>query len=153
MVWGAFCGKLKSELFFVPNGAKVDSQKYVQHILDPLLIPFWHRTCEEYGWTAVMEDGAPGHKKFAITCRERNEVETLKWPAQSPDLNPIESLWGDMECELAHIYGRITNLALMEEALKTAWMNITVERLDGLIRSMPERLQAVINVNGYATPF
>jgi len=46
MVWGAFYVELKSKLFFVPSGAKINGDTYTKEILDPLLIPFWHQTCE-----------------------------------------------------------------------------------------------------------
>lgn len=39
MIWGAFCGTLKSNLYFVPAGTKIDSSVYTTEILDPLLIP------------------------------------------------------------------------------------------------------------------
>lgn len=65
MVWGAFCGEEKSELHFVPTNTSVNSSSYTLSILDPILIPFWHEMCERDGWTAVVEDNAPGHKKYA----------------------------------------------------------------------------------------
>lgn len=110
MIWGAFCGTLKSDLYFVPSGKKIDSSVYTTKTLDPLLILFWHKTCEEYGWTQVVEDGAPGHKKFAIECRRRNNMEVVHCSPQSPDLNLIEALWGDMETELGETFGSIENL-------------------------------------------
>lgn len=155
MIWGAFCGHLKTDLFFVPSGTKVDSATYATEILDPLLIPFWHKTCEEYGWTKVVEDGAPGHKKYANECRERNQVDSIDWPPQSPDLNLIEALWNDIETELGEIYGntRFTNVETLKLLLRGAWDNIGIDRLDSLIRSMPQRLQAVIAAEGNATPY
>ncbi|KAG0125731.1 hypothetical protein HOY82DRAFT_542983 [Tuber indicum] len=56
MVWGAFCGRKKSDLIFVPNKVTIDSTTYTQEVLDQQLIPFWHAACEEYGWTKVVED-------------------------------------------------------------------------------------------------
>lgn len=153
MVWGAFCGELKSELFFVPSGAKLDSGKYTQHILDPLLIPFWHQACEFYGWTVVLEDGAPGHKGISTECRRLNEMESLPWVAQSPDLNLIEILWADLEVELGLRYDRIDDMELLQEELHREWGNITKERLLGLIKTMPDRLRAVIAAGGEPTPY
>lgn len=153
MVWGAFCGRLKSELIFVPAGSTVSSVSYTNHILDPELIPFWHKTCEEYGWTQVVEDGAPGHKGFSKACREINNLESLEWSPQSPDLNLIEALWADMETELGETFGRVSDLDTLKIILKNAWDNIGADRLDSLIRSMPRRLEAVINAGGNATPY
>lgn len=144
---------MKSELIFVPAGSTVSSATYTQNILDPLLIPFWHETCETYGWTQVVEDGAPGHKGVANACRERNGVEVLEWSPQSPDLNLIEALWGDMETELGETFGRVSDLEVLKVVVKNAWNNIGADRLDSLIRSMPRRLEAVIAAGGNATPY
>jgi hypothetical protein len=60
----------------------------------------------------------------------------------------------DMETELGEIWGRVADPKALELVLKEGWENCTnAERLDGLIRSMPSRLQAVINAGGDATPY
>jgi hypothetical protein len=154
MVWGGFCGTLKSDLVIIPGKAKLDSATYVRTVMEPHLVPMWHRCCEEYGWAKVVEDGAPGHKKYAIHYRNLNEMDTIQWPAQSPDLNLIEALWMDLETELGEIWGRVGDITMLEQCLKAAWETcISEERLEGLIRSMPARLQAVIDAGGAATPY
>ena len=107
MAWGGFCGQLKSDIVFIPGKAKLDSAMYVETIMEPHLVPFWHRCCEEYGWARIVEDRAPGHKKHAISYRELNEMDVVQWPAQSPDLNLIEALWMDMETKLGETWGRV----------------------------------------------
>jgi hypothetical protein len=153
MTWGAFCGTMKSPLAFIPGKAKLDSAMYVKRIMEPYLVPFWHRCCEEYGWTKAVEDGAPGHKGYSIQYRELNEVDSVEWPAQSPDLNLIEALWGDIEAELGEIWGRVADIGVLEACVTAAWNSIPEERLDSLIRSMPARLQAVIDAEGEAAPY
>ena len=92
MVWGGFCGALKSNLVMVPGKAKLNSATYVATIMEPHLVPFWQQCCEEYGWVKVVEDGAPGHKGYAVRYQDLNGLDSLQWPAQSPDINLIETL-------------------------------------------------------------
>lgn len=94
---GGFCGQLKSDLVFILGKAKLDSAMYVGTIIEPHLVPFWHKCCEEYGWAKIVEDGVPGHRKHAIAYQQLNEMDMNDWPAQSPDHNLIEALWVDME--------------------------------------------------------
>lgn len=86
---------MKSDLIFVPPKVTVDLAVYTEHILDSHPILFWHQTFKLYGWTKVVKDNAPGHKKWAIACRERNGVDVLNLHPQSPDINLIGALWGD----------------------------------------------------------
>ena len=41
----------------------------------------------------MVEDEAPGHKKYAIQYRDLNGLDNLQWPAQSPGLNLTQALW------------------------------------------------------------
>ena len=63
MVWSGFCGSVnKSDLVLIPGKAELDSAAYVTTVMEPHLVPLWHRRCEEYGWAIVVKDGAPRHK-------------------------------------------------------------------------------------------
>ena len=98
-----------------------------------------------------MGDYAPGRKGHSKEYRELNGVDVLPWLAQSPDLNLIEALWQDVEVELGQIWGRVSDVEALEATVEAAWNTIPEERLEGLIRSMPARLQTVIDADGYAT--
>jgi hypothetical protein len=78
-------------------------------------------------------------------------ISLLNWPAQSPDLNPIENLWSilDNKCSSRHC----TTVANLFRTLKDEWDRIPVETLEKLVDSMPARIDAVIAAKGYPTHF
>lgn len=73
----------------------------------------------------------------------------LEWPAQSPDLNPIENLWEEVDRKINR--SNATNLEQLWVEIQAAWNAITPERCQTLISSMNRRCQAVIDAKGYPT--
>ena len=72
----------------------------------------------------------------------------MEWPAQSPDLNPIENLWSIFDQRV----GERTMLTDNElwEILEKTWDEISKDAklLRSLIDSMPHRIKAVIESEG-----
>jgi len=119
MVRGAFCGTPKSDLVFIPGKAKVDPVLYMQRFMEPQLAQFRYIACEAYECVGIVEDGASGHKGAARQYWKLNEMKSIKWPAQSPDLNlqVMEAQWLDMKSGLGETGGRIGNIPAVEQTL------------------------------------
>uniref|UniRef100_A0A915DWJ3 Tc1-like transposase DDE domain-containing protein n=1 Tax=Ditylenchus dipsaci TaxID=166011 RepID=A0A915DWJ3_9BILA len=84
-----------------------------------------------------QQDNDPKHKAKIITkWLQDNSVDVMQWPAQSPDLNPIENLWYEAERRMGgHKHKKSDELF---KAVKKAWESIPKERLEKLVESMQE---------------
>uniref|UniRef100_A0A0K8UJC9 Transposable element Tc1 transposase n=1 Tax=Bactrocera latifrons TaxID=174628 RepID=A0A0K8UJC9_BACLA len=94
----------------------------------------------------------PKHtSKVAKEWFRENRIEVMVWPAQSPDLNPIENLWTDLKKAVWD--EKPTNNKDLWEVVQKAWYNIPLERCRRLVDSMKDRCVAVIKNNGNATKY
>ena len=75
------------------------------------------------------------------------------WPSQSPDLNPIEHLWHELERRLRKRSVHPKNFYELEEALQEEWKRIPSETYINLIESMPRQIEACIKNQGWPTKY
>ncbi|GBO18476.1 hypothetical protein AVEN_164131-1, partial [Araneus ventricosus] len=80
--------------------------------------------------------------------KHQDEFTVLPWPANSPDLNPIENLWDHLDRVVRAMDPQPRNLAQLATALESAWLNIPVNTFRNLIDSLPARLAAVRSAKG-----
>ncbi len=75
----------------------------------------------------------------------------LNWLANSPDLNPIEKLWGIVKRKM--INKRPKNADELRATVKETWASIPPQQCHKLITSMPRRIEAVIKTKGAPTKY
>ncbi|GFT81330.1 transposable element Tcb1 transposase [Trichonephila clavipes] len=78
----------------------------------------------------------------------QDEFTVLPWPANLPDLNPIEHLWDHLYRVVRAMDPQPRNLAQLGMALESAWLNIPENTFRDLSDSLPARLAAVRSAKG-----
>ncbi len=74
-----------------------------------------------------QQDLAPAHSaKATITWFKDHGIPVLNWPANSPDLNPIENLWGIVKRKMR--YARPNNAEELKATIRATWALITPEQ-------------------------
>ncbi len=95
---------------------------------------------------------APAHTdKDTKSWFNYHGVTVLDWPANSPDLNPIENLWVIVKRKMRDT--RPNNADDTKAAIKSTWASITPEQCHRLIAFMPRRIDAVTHAKGGPTKY
>lgn len=153
MVWSCFwAGGLGPLVILEEN---VNQDVYV-NLLSKNFIPYFKKLEEDQNRKFIFqEDNAPCHTgSYSTWYRARWEIYPFDfWPAQSPDLNPIENVWAKLGQLISKRKSSIKNKADLKVALVEEWEKIQVSYLTILVESMPSRLKAVIEAKGGNTKY
>ena len=71
----------------------------------------------------------------------------MNWSAESPDLNPIENLWNELERKLRDISPLPKTLPDLGDKLQL-WSKLDPEKMKHLVELMPRQMEAIIRANG-----
>lgn len=121
--------------------------KMYQQIMNEKMLPSAENIFQnKAGWIYVHDNDS---KHTAIDTQEWFElhgVEVMKWPAQSPDLNPMENIWNILKQRVSqHRPNNIDELFLL---IDQEWGTIDKKSISNLIKSMKKRCELVIKSNG-----
>ena len=148
MVWGCFARNGVGTLCFIDS--VMDRFRYREILQENLM-----RSAVKLGLQkkfVFQHDNDPKHTAGIVKdwLREKN-IETLKWPPWSPDLNPIEHLWDELERRMKKHHP--SNREELKEMLLKEWNSIGTDVTEKLVDSVPNRLYECVRAHGYPTRY
>ncbi len=73
-------------------------------------------------------------------------VKMMDWPSMSPDLNPIEHLWGILKQKVEEC--KVSNIHQLLDVVMEEWKRTPQATCEARANSMPKRVKAVLENNG-----
>ena len=99
-----------------------------------------------------QHDNDPKYTSKATTALvKRLRVKVMDWPSMSPDLNPIEHLWGILKRKVEVC--KVSNIRQLRDAVLEEWKSIPVATCEALVNSMLRGVKAVLDNNGGHTKY
>ena len=97
----------------------------------------------------LQQDNSPVHtaKRIKSFLDDKN-IQVMKWPALSPDLNPIENIWGFIKKKLSQNLNTRTTINDIRSEVHRIWVNLPQRYILSVVASMRSRMKQVINSSG-----
>jgi hypothetical protein len=149
-VWGAF--SIKSRIGFLMFTGIMDGAFY-REILNENLFENADSIMRR-GWVFQQDNDLKHSAKETKKLLTDRCPNMLDWPSNSPDLNPIENLWSILKRQVEKGVNKLVaekksvTVEIFCETIQQEWDKIEPEIFVNLIRSMPTRLEQIIEHNG-----
>jgi transposase len=146
MIWGCMTWKGVGNITRIEG--TMDSKMYQEILKAELLDTYeWQELDpEEY---IFQQDNDPKHTSQLLkNWFAEQDFKVMIWPAQSPNLNPIEHLWDEVEWRLQCSKENPTNEEGLYKKLLAVWDGVEVETVRKLVCTMPQRVADVIKAKG-----
>ena len=146
MVWGCFGAGKVGDLHRVKG---ILNKEGYHSILQCHAIPCGQRLIGVN--VLLQQDNDPKHtsklfKNYLGKKQSTGILSVMEWPAQSPDLNPIELLWEQLDRMVRKKCP--SSKSNLWEVLQEVWGEISSDFLKKLTARMPKVCKAVIAANG-----
>jgi hypothetical protein len=145
--------KGRTDIRFVPSRCKVNSDYYINNVLDPLFKKDIPKLFGKRAKMAVLHhDRAPAHKSAKtvkwLESRGYKFIPEADWPANSPDLSPMDySINGIFKRRLWA--RRARNLKSLMRAMREEWKKIDLKLCRGTMNGWAPRVKKMLDNKGY----
>ena len=147
MVWAGISLHTKTPL--IPIHQNLNAARYQNIILLPVAIP--HITANR-GMVLMQDNATPHTARTTQQVLQGYNIRVLDWPPCSPDLNPIEHVWDEIDRRVRQ-FPQPQNLVDLERDLVNIWNNLPQRFLFNYVNSMRSRCLAVVRAIGGHTRY
>lgn len=150
MVWGCLTYYGVGTLATVVGN--MNSEKYISTLDNNL----WQIVAKHFSDKPYFfqDDNAPCHRSRAVEeWKRQNDLPQLIWPAQSPDLSPIENIWLLIKNKIKNRLYLIHSKTDLERELMRAWLETPLMYIHRLYESLPRRCRQVLIQKGDITKY
>lgn len=147
MVWGGFMNTVMAPLVVMKG--KFDSQAYINMFQEH--VQPWIDNLEIQP-TVFQQDNAPIHvSHLSRQAFKDMGIELLEWPARSPDLNPVETIWAELSRVVYQGNKQYDNVKDLEAAIQHYYVKLSSGFLTDILADTWKRLvNTVTNKGGYS---
>ena len=147
-----------SSRFSVPIWGCIGLMNHIHLITDKHLNQHYYlKKLKKYFVTEdliLVQDNSPIHNAKRVKMwLENHNITVLKWPAYSPDLNPIENLWSRMEYLMRN--RKPNKKEHLWQLVESTFKELVSDEqyIKSLVHSMPKRLKHVYDTEGGSTKY
>jgi transposase len=143
-LWGCICaeGLGHAELY----AGSLDSTRH-RDILRHSLISSFRQFYPDGPWHFQQDNVRFHTTPDTVTYLHEKGITHIEWPPWSPDLNPIENLWNVLK---ARVYARFPQtMEEMEQFIREEHAAVDLQFISRICRSMPRRLQLLLDNDGH----
>jgi len=142
-LWGGISSRGATRIIMFKG---IMNARKLGRILEAGLVPFIE---EKFGEDhRLFHDNDPKHSSAYIEAfLERNKVNWWPTPPESPDLNPIELVWGSMKQYLRKFY-KPRNLDELKAGIQQFWNSLTPQVCQRYISHLRKVLPKIVEVHG-----
>jgi hypothetical protein len=88
-----------------------------------------------------MDDNAKPHRARIVQhFLQQQAVQTIQWPAMSPDMNSIDHVWDFIGQKINQRNPKCQNIDELRSVILQEWQQFLQERLRHLVQSMTRRV-------------
>lgn len=132
----------------VQVGGRMNGQRYLEVLRDVMLPSV--RVAYPEGRIYLVQDNSAVHRCGLVQewLSSQEDITVFNWPSKSPDLNPIENLWGQMV--LNWDTSEVKSKQKLDEEVNRSWELLRNSSLcSNMVMSMNSRLRQIIDSEGH----